>query len=115
MTKGFVRASKESVDIVGKFRSELTEANGKLLVTEVLIEKRGDTYTVTYTLGDKTLFVGTGIRKGEQLSMGWVSAGQAGVSVYKIETGPKLVGEYTNLGGIGVKGKEVLTPWKKIE
>ena len=106
---------KESVDIVGKYRSELTEANGKLLVTEALIEKHGDAYTLTYTLGDKTLFVGTGIRKGEQLSIGWVSAGQAGVSVYKIETGPKLVGEYTNLGGIGLKGKEVLTPWKKIE
>jgi uncharacterized protein (TIGR03067 family) len=105
----------ETVDIVGKYRSELVEASGKVLVTEALVEKRGDAYMVTYTLNDKVLFIGTALRKGDQLSMCWVSAGQAGVSVYKIEAGPKLVGDYTILGGIGVTGKEVLTPWRKVD
>ena len=105
----------ETVDIVGKYRSELTESNGKVLVTQATVEKRGDAYTVAYTRDDKRLFIGTAIRRGDQLSMAWVSAGQAGVSVYKIEPGPKLAGDYTILGGIGVTGKEVLTPWKKIE
>lgn len=108
-------AVEETVEIVGKYRSELIEATGKTVVTEAVVEKRGDTYLVTYMLGDKTLFVGTAIRRGDQLSMSWISSGQVGVSVYKIERGPKLTGEYATLGGIGVTGKEVLTPWKKID
>lgn len=108
-------AVEEKVDIVGKYRSEMTEANGKVVTTDVILEKRGDSYVLTYRLDDKILFVGTAIRKGDQLSMSWVSGGQIGVSVYKIEAGPKLVGEYTILGGVGVIGKETLTPWRKVD
>ena len=106
---------EEAVNIVGKYRSELVEATGKTVVTEAVVERRGDAYLVTYMLGDKTLFVGTALRRGDHLSMSWISSGQIGVSVYKIERGPKLTGEYATLGGIGVTGKEVLTPWKKID
>jgi uncharacterized protein (TIGR03067 family) len=105
----------EQVEIVGKYRSELVEASGNVLTTVVVIEKRGDAYQATYTLDNKLLFVGTAIRKGDILSMCWISSGQAGVSSYKIEKGPKLVGEYTILGGIGVTGKEVLNPWRKSD
>ena len=108
----------EEINIVGKYRSELTEPNGKTAVTDAVIERRGDGYLVTYTQGEKLLFVGTALRKGDQLSMCWVSSGQAGVSVYKIEKdekGAKLTGEYTTLGGIGVTGREVLTPWKRVD
>jgi uncharacterized protein (TIGR03067 family) len=109
-------AADETVDIVGKYRSELVDAStGKAVIAEAKVERRGDAYMVTYTHGDKVLFIGTAIRKGDQLSMAWVSAGQAGVSVYKIEAGPKLVGEYTVLGGIGITGTETLTPWKKVD
>jgi uncharacterized protein (TIGR03067 family) len=108
-------AVPETMDIVGKYRSELTEASGKLLVTEATVEKRGDTYMVTYRMDDKVLFIGTAIRKGDQLSMSWISGGQIGVSVYKIEAGPKLVGEYTILGGVGQTAKETLTPWKRVD
>jgi uncharacterized protein (TIGR03067 family) len=103
----------ETLEIVGKYRSELVEASGKVVTTQVNIERRGDAYQATYTNGDKLLFIGTALRKGDLLSMCWVSSGQAGVSVYKIEKGPKLIGEYTVLAGLGVKGKEVLTPWRK--
>lgn len=106
---------EEAVDIVGRYRSELTEATGKSVVTDARIERRGDGYLVTYTQGEKVLFVGTALRRGDQLSMGWVSAGRVGVSVYKIEPGPKLTGEYTILGGIGLTGTEVLTPWRKVD
>jgi uncharacterized protein (TIGR03067 family) len=108
-------AIPETVDIVGKYLSELVEASGKVTITEVTVEKRGDSYAVTYRFDGKVLFIGTAIRKGDQLSMSWVSGGQIGVSVYKIEAGPKLVGEYTILGGIGVTGKEVLTVLKKTD
>lgn len=104
---------EETVEIVGKYQSELVEATGKVLVTQASVERRGDAYLVTYTKSDKVLFVGTALRRGDQLSMCWISAGQAGVSVYKIEPGPKLVGEYTMLGGIGVTAKEVLSPVRK--
>lgn len=104
----------ETLAIAGKYRSELTDQTGKVAVTEAVIERRGDAYLVTYTAKEKLLFVGTAIRKGDQLSMCWVSAGQAGVSVYKIEKvarGAKLTGEYTMLAGLGVIATEVLTPW----
>jgi uncharacterized protein (TIGR03067 family) len=105
----------EKLEIAGKYRSELFEASGKVVVTEAVVERIGDAYRVTYTQGEKLLFVGTALRKGDQLSMCWVSAGQVGVSVYKIEPGPKLVGEYATLSGIGVTGREVLSPWRQID
>lgn len=104
-------AANEAVNIVGKYRSELTDQAGKVVVTQAVIERRGDAYLVTYTARDKLLFVGTAIRKGDQLSMCWVSSGQAGVSVYRIEKGPKLTGEYTMLAGLGVIATETMTPW----
>jgi uncharacterized protein (TIGR03067 family) len=105
----------EAVDIVGKFRSELDEPNGKKLVTEAVVERRGDTYLVTYSKDGKLLFVGTALRRGDQLSMAWVSSGQVGVSVYKIEKGPKLIGDYATLAGLGVTGREVLTKWREVD
>ena len=105
----------ETVDIVGKYRSEMVDAMGKLTATDAYIEKRGDAYVITYKVDEKILFIGTAIRRGDQLSMSWVSGGQIGVSVYKIEPGPKLLGEYTILGGIGVTSKETLTPWRKVD
>ncbi|MBN9122629.1 MAG: TIGR03067 domain-containing protein [Planctomycetes bacterium] len=109
-------AVEETVDIVGKYRSELVDGvTGKTNVAEVTVEKRGDGYTLTYRIDDQVAYIGTALRKGDQLSMGWISGGQIGVSVYKIEAGPKLVGEYTILGGVGMTVKETLTPWKKTD
>ena len=105
----------EAVDIVGRYTSELVEATGKTVTTEAVIERRGDAYLVTYTVDGKLLFVGSALRKGSVLSMCWVSSGQAGVSQYRIEKGPRLVGEYTTLAGIGVTGTEVLKPWRRVD
>ena len=103
--------ANETVDIVGKYRSRLVDAKtGKVDVADVFIERRGDGYTMTYKLEDKVLFVGTALRKGDVLSACWASGMQVGVSQYKIEAGPKLVGEFTVLGSIGAAGKETLTP-----
>lgn len=105
----------EAVDIVGRYTSELVEATGKTVTTDAVIERRGDAYLVTYTVDGKLLFVGSALRKGSILSMCWVSSGQAGVSQYRIEKGPRLVGEYTTLAGIGVTGTEVLKPWRRVD
>jgi hypothetical protein len=37
------------------------------------------------------------------------------VSVYKIEKGPKLVGSYTEVGGPGLLGREVLSVASKTD
>ncbi len=108
-------AADETVDIVGKYRYEVLDAPGNGFVADAFVEKRGDSYIVTYKLNDKVLFIGTAIRKGDQLSVAWSNLGQAGISVYKIEAGPKLMGEYTVLGGVGATAKESLTPWKKVD
>jgi uncharacterized protein (TIGR03067 family) len=108
----------EQLEIVGKYSSELVEPDGKKLITEAEIERRGDAYLVTYRKDGKLLFVGTALRKGDTLSMTWISSGQAGVSVYKIEKGkkgPHLTGEFTTLTGLGVVGKELLTPYRRVD
>jgi uncharacterized protein (TIGR03067 family) len=104
-----------SIDIVGKYTSEVVDPEGKSLVTEAVIERRGDAYLVTYQKDGKLMFVGTAMRTGDLLSMCWMSGGQVGVSTYKIEKGPKLTGEFTTLGGLGVVGKEVMTPFRRID
>jgi uncharacterized protein (TIGR03067 family) len=105
----------EEINIVGKYRSNLVDPQGKTVIAQAQVDRRGDGYVVTYTREDKLLYIGTALRRGNQLSMAWVSSSQAGVSVYTIEPGPKLVGDYTILGSIGVVGREVLTPWKQID
>ena len=105
----------ESVDIVGKYTSESIELAGMPLVTEVVIERRGDGYLLTYSKDGRLVYIGSAIRKGDQLSMCWMTGGQAGVSVYKIEKGPKLTGEFTVLGGPGIMGKETMTPFRRID
>jgi len=108
-------AADEQVEIAGKYTSEVVDPDGKSMITEAVVERRGDGYMITYQKDGKLVFVGTAIRKGDQLSMCWMSGGQAGVSVYKIEKGPKLTGEFTTLGGLGVIGKEVMTPFRRID
>ena len=62
-----------------------------------------------WEVSEGVAYVGTGIRQGDTLSVAWVNRGSVGVSVYKIEKGPKLVGVYTEVGGAGLVAKEVLT------
>ena len=105
-----------AIEIVGKFRSETIESSGRKLTNEVTIEKRGDAYLLSYRNSSGGLiYVATGIRTGDTLSTCWVSAGQAGVSVYKIEKGPKLTGEYTPLAGVGLLTPETLVPFRRID
>jgi uncharacterized protein (TIGR03067 family) len=103
-------------EIVGKYTSETVEANGRKQTTEVTIEKRGDSYLLSYRNSSGGLiYVATGIRTGDSLATSWVSSGQVGVSVYKIEKGPKLTGSYTPLAGVGLLTTETLVPYRRID
>jgi uncharacterized protein (TIGR03067 family) len=104
-----VRAKGEDEDLAGTYKSETVEIDGKKSTTDVTIERIGDSYMVTYTRKGNLLFLGVGLRKGNLFALSWLSEGKVGISVYEIEEGPRLVGEFTQLGGPGVLGRETLT------
>jgi len=111
-----VRPKDEQIDIVGKYQSECMQLDGTKFVSEVTIDRHGEGYLVTYWKGKGIAYVGVGLRQGDVFSMSWANAGQVGITTYKIEPGPRLVGQYTNLGGPGITSPETLTrPKKKMD
>jgi uncharacterized protein (TIGR03067 family) len=111
-----IKAKEEVEDIVGVYRSESLEIDGSRHVAEAVIEKRGDAYIVAFKKGQVIAYIGVGIRQGDIFSMAWTSKGELGVTIYKIEKGPRLIGQYTELNGPGFLRTDVLTrerglPW----
>jgi uncharacterized protein (TIGR03067 family) len=108
------RPKEEKIQITGSYRSESIQANNTKYIADVVIERLGDAYLATYKKGTVTTYVAIGVRQGDVLSLAWANQGQVGVTLYKIEPGPRLVGQYTHLGGIGTISQEILTPAKKL-
>lgn len=107
-----VRPTAEAIDICGKYTSTSIGSDGKKQTIGAEIERRGDGYLMKWTVPGGVAYIGTGIRKGDTLSVAWANRGTIGLSVYRIEKGPKLTGEYTELGGVGVIAQEELLPAK---
>jgi len=101
-------------DITGEYKSESMENEGGRLTAEVTIERFGDVYQVTYRKNGLIAYIGIGIRRGDTFSLCWGANNQVGLSVYQIEKG-RLVGQYTQLGNIGMLSQEVLTPKDKSD
>lgn len=99
----------EELSLIGRYKSLSIQLDGSEHRADAVIQRRGDCYTVSYMKGSAVTYVGVGIRKGDTLSVCWANRGQAGVSVYKIEDGPNLIGQYTELGGVGFLSREILT------
>jgi uncharacterized protein (TIGR03067 family) len=108
-----IRHKNEDVDITGPYRSEAIQDNGTKYTADVMIERLGDAYIVTYKKGPVTAYVAVGIRQGDVFCLAWANQGQVGVTVYRIEPGPRLVGQYAHLGGAGIVNPEILTRAKK--
>ncbi len=104
-----VKRANEEIDIRGTYRCETFGTDGKKQTLTATVQKRGDAYLIRWEVRGGVAFLGTGIRQGNTLSVAWLNRGSAGISVYKIEKGPKLVGSYTEVGGPGLIGREVLT------
>lgn len=104
-----IRVKDEQPDLAGAYRSVSTEIDGSKHVAEAEIERMGDAYLVTYKRGAGVAYVGIGLRKGNVFCLSWISQGQAGVTLYTIESGHRLIGHYTQLGGPGIISEEVLT------
>jgi uncharacterized protein (TIGR03067 family) len=107
-----VKGANEAIDIRGKYRCESAGGDGKKQILDAEVQKRGDAYLVRWSLSGNPVYIGTGIRRGDTLSVAWANRGTIGISVYKIEKGPKLVGVYTEVGGAGLVSSEVLTAGK---
>jgi uncharacterized protein (TIGR03067 family) len=110
-----LKSKYDQPDLSGTYRSESTEIDGSKHVAEAVIERMGDAYLVTYRKDNAVAYVGIGIRKGNVFCLSWMSKGQAGITIYQIEKGQRLVGEYTQLGGPGILCQEVLTLRRKGE
>lgn len=100
--------------ILGKYKATAQDPSGAPVTAETLIERHGEGYRVTWKHQNNPTHMGFGIRTGNVLSVCWVGPGQqAGLTVYRIEDGPKLVGHHSPLGGPGLLGEETLTPVKE--
>jgi uncharacterized protein (TIGR03067 family) len=109
-----VRGAGEEVEIVGRYKSESFDGSGAVKRATAEIQRKGDAYIVLWSHGGVGAFIGVGIRKANVLSVAWTNREGLGVSVYQIEKGPKLVGTYTDIKGVGVLARENLTAEKEV-
>ena len=95
----------EEDDVTGVYHCEGDGYQGT-----VVIQKVGDAYQITWTLGNQR-HNGVAIRNGNLLSSSWSPSqgGLPGVVVYSIEKDRKLIGKYTAPGGKGRLENETLT------
>ena len=99
-------------DLSGKYKSDSVDITGKRFQYDTAVERIGDAYLVLYTVQGKLIYFGTGVRKGSSFAVGWTSQGRAGVTLYQIEAGNRMVGDFADVGGPGFLGTETLIPVK---
>jgi hypothetical protein len=110
----------EMGDISGYYTCRGQEANGKAYSGVAVISRRSEVYTVQWMIGDGANFSGIGIRQGNTLAVSWALPSDKagiirGVNIYKIETGPRLVGRWATVPGPGVLQNETLTFLKDLD
>jgi uncharacterized protein (TIGR03067 family) len=108
-----VRMKDGESDLSGRYKSTSIDIAGRRLQYDAAIERVGDAYVVLYTVQGKLVYFGTGVRKGNVFALGWASQGRPGITLYHIEAGNRLVGEFADVGGPGFLGTETLTPIPK--
>lgn len=104
------KAKPAEIDITGRYTCKGRAGANREYVGRTFISKKKDTYQLAWTVGNE-LYFGEGIREGNVLSVCWL-LGQtqaAGITVFHIEEGPKLLGTWTQLGGNGNLLPEDLT------
>jgi uncharacterized protein (TIGR03067 family) len=105
-----VQSKPAEGDLTGAYRAVSIDAAGNKISYDANIERIGDAYLVVYRAQGKVIYFGTGLRHGDVFAMCWMSPGQgAGITLYQIEKGQRLVGRFTELGGPGFLGTETLT------
>jgi hypothetical protein len=106
-------------DISGYYSCKGIEAGGKSYSGVAVIVKKNDVYLVQWMVGGGSTFSGIAIRQGDTLAASWALAADRGiirgVNVYRIESGPRLIGRWASAPGPGVVQSETLTYLKKLE
>lgn|SRR5262245_16131966 len=105
-------AADEKDDIVGKYESVSTDLEGKEHKADAEISRQGDAYLVRYTKDKALAYIGIGLRRGNILAVTWANRGEVGLSVYRIQKDGSMIGDYTQLGSIGIVNSENLRPKK---
>jgi len=101
--------AEDKIEIVGKYQCKGNDLDGMEYTGKVEIKKRGDTYALKWSIDGFGDFEGLGLRTDNVLSVSWLSGVNAGVMVYQIEKGPKLMGRWAQFRAKPTVQKEVLT------
>jgi hypothetical protein len=109
---------KEIGDITGYYACNGREGVGKTYSGVAVISKRNEVYLVQWVIGSGAAFFGVAIRQGDTLACSWAIPGDKGVvrgvNLYRIESGPRLVGRWTAFPGDGTVRSETLTFLKPL-
>jgi len=106
-------------DISGYYSCKGVEAGGKAYSGIAVIMKKNDVYVMQWMVGGGATFTGVAIRQGDTLAASWAMPSDKGiirgVNLYRIESGPRLVGRWASAPGPGVVQNETLTFLKKAD
>jgi hypothetical protein len=114
-------AEKSSIDLTGYYTCEGQEGPDKHYKGIAVIAKKGDVYLIQWVIGAGTSFHGVGIRNDNTLSAAWAmpvgekGALVRGVNMYRIESGPRLIGRWATAPTDGTIRSETLTFLKKLD
>jgi hypothetical protein len=98
----------DQADLAGVYICDGVNPSGRPYQGIVEIVKDHDVYQVVWSFESEVVAIGLGIRSGEVLAVMHYS-GIPGVVAYRIERGPRLVGEWTFPGADGALFSETLT------
>jgi hypothetical protein len=112
-------AAKEVGDITGYYTCRGVDGKGGSYSGVAVISKQKEVYVVQWTIGVGSAFIGLGIRQGETLAVSWALPGDKagvirGINLYRIEPGPRLMGQWATLPGNGAINTETLSLLKRL-
>jgi hypothetical protein len=111
---------KDVGDITGFYACRGRDGKGGGYTGVAVVSKQKEIYLVQWTLGLGTApFIGVGIRQGDTLAVSWVMKDDKtgmvrGINLYRIEPGPRLVGQWATLPGNGIINSETLSLLKRL-
>ncbi len=96
-----------TVDIIGQYKCEGTNADGRTYKGKVEISKKGNAYYLRWVVGKNQNFTGVGILEGNVLAVSYYGS-FTGVVAYKVEDSSLLIGKWTTPKANGQINSEVL-------
>lgn len=106
-------------DLSGYYICKGKEVGGKTYSGVASIVKKNDIYIIQWMVTGGSTFTGVAIRQGNTFSASWMLPSERGtirgINVYKVESGPRLVGRWATLPGPGFLQTETLTFLKVME